>query len=206
MGHSFGNAFNNDNWLENYGPLDRDVRHILNLSGVVRLPLQFQLGFVVTYDSKPPFSAFLGSLAGGLDLNGDGTRGDLLPGAKVNEFNRGLGKEDLRRLVDEFNRNDAGKRDALGRPIPRITLPADFEFGDGLLTHDLRLSRVFAFGERWRVTLIGEVFNLFNIANLSGHSGDLLLGAGFGQPTGRVTQVFGSGGPRAFQLGARVIF
>jgi hypothetical protein len=55
------------------------------------------------------------------------------------------------------------------------------------------------------MTLIGEVFNLFNIANLSGHSGDL-LGAGFGQPTSRVTQVFGSGGPRAFQIAARVSF
>ena len=49
----------------------------------------------------------------------------------------------------------------------------------------------------------GEVFNLFNTANLSGRSGDVL---GFGQPTSRVTQVFGSGGPRAFQIAARVSF
>ncbi len=203
VGHNFGNGFNNDNWLENYGPLDRDVRHILNLSGLVQLPLRFQLGFVVTYNSKPPFSAFLG----GLDLNGDGTTGDLLPGTKVNQFNRGLGKDDLRRLVDDFNRNYAGKQDARGRNIRRVTLPANFDFGDRLLTHDLRLSRVFVFGERWRLTLIGEAFNLFNIANLSGRSGDLLApGFGFGQPTSRVTQVFGSGGPRAFQLGARVSF
>ena len=86
-----------------------------------------------------------------------------------------------------------------------ITLPANFEFGDRLLTHDLGLSRGFVFGERWRLTLNGQVFNLFNIANLSGRSGNL-LGAGFGQPTSRVTQVFGSGGPRSFQLAARVSF
>ncbi len=204
-GNNFGNGFDNDNPLANHGPLDRDIRHILNLSGLVQLPLRFQLAFVVTYNSKAPFSAFLGSLQGGLDLNGDGTRGDLLPGTKVNQFNRGLGKEDLRRLVDEFNRNYAGKKDALGGDIRSITLPANFEFGDRLLTHDLRLSRDFVFGERWRLTLIGEVFNLFNIANLSGHSGNLLA-PGFGQPTSRVTQVFGSGGPRAFQLAARVSF
>jgi hypothetical protein len=53
--------------------------------------------------------------------------------------------------------------------------------------------------------LIGEAFKLFNIANLPGPSGDL-LGPGFRQPTSRVTQVFGSGGPRAFQLAARVSF
>jgi len=54
--------------------------------------------------------------------------------------------------------------------------------------------------------LIGEVFNLFNIANLSGFSGDLTNSPTFGQPSSRVTQVFGSGGPRSFQLAVRVSF
>jgi hypothetical protein len=53
--------------------------------------------------------------------------------------------------------------------------------------------------------LIGEAFNLCNAANLSDYSGDLIKGA-FGQPSSRATQVFGSGGPRAFQLGARISF
>jgi len=89
--------------------------------------------------------------------------------------------------------------------IPSITLPSTFEFGDSFLTQDMRLSRDFSLHERWRITLIGEVFNLFNIGNLSGRSGDL-LNPGFGQATSRVTQVFGSGGPRSFQLAARVSF
>ncbi len=140
-----------------------------------------------------------------MDLNGDGTSGDLLPGTKVNQFNRGLGKSDLRRLVDDFNTRYAGEQDAAGNLIPPITLPSKFEFGDSFLTQDLRLSRDFSLHERWRITLIGEVFNLFNTANLSGRSGDL-LGAGFGRPTSRVSQVFGSGGPRAFQIAAHVSF
>jgi len=200
-GHNFLNGFNNDNWLENYGPLDVDFRHLLSVSGSVDLPRRFQLAFIVSYNSAPPFSAFLG----GLDLNGDGTTGDLLPGTLVNQFGRGLGKADLRRLVDEFNRDFAGKRDARGRLIPPIRLPANFSFNDGFLTHDLRLSRVFALGERYRLALTGDVFNLFNLANLSRPSGDL-LGDGFGQPASRVSQVFGSGGPRSFQFGARVSF
>lgn len=201
VGDNFGNGFNNDNPLDNRGPLDRDVRHILSLSGLAQLPKRFRVGLFVNYISKPPFSAFLGDL----DLNGEGTAGELLPGTRVNEFNRGLGKQDLRRLVDEFNRMYAGKQDAHRSNIPPITLPSKFELGDSFLTQDLRLSRDFTLRERWRMTLIGEAFNLFNIANLSGRSGDL-LGAGFGQPTGRVTQVFGSGGPRAFQIAARVSF
>ena len=60
-------------------------------------------------------------------------------------------------------------------------------------------------GERWRIRVIGEVFNLYNAANLSGYSNDLTA-AGFGQPTARFTQLFGSGGPRAFQLAARISF
>ena len=55
------------------------------------------------------------------------------------------------------------------------------------------------------MTLIGEVFNAYNAANLSGYSGDL-TSAAFGQPTSRVVQVFGSGGPRSFQVAARVSF
>ena len=74
-----------------------------------------------------------------------------------------------------------------------------------IVTQDLRLSRDFSLQERWRMTLIGEVFNLFNIGNLSGRSGDL-LNPGFGQATSRVTQVFGSGGPRSFQIAARLSF
>ena len=201
VGNNFTEGFSNDSPLDNYGPRDRDVRHILTLSGLAQLPKHFQVGLFVTYNSKPPFSAFLG----GVDLNGDGTYADLLPGTKVNQFNRGLGKGDLRRLADEFKQTYAGTQDAQGGDIPPITLPSKFEFGDSFLTQDLRLSRDFVFHERWRLMLIGEVFNLFNIGNLSGRSGDL-AGAGFGQPTSRVTQVFGSGGPRSFQLAARVSF
>ena len=102
-----------------------------------------------------------------------------------------MGKGDLRRLVDEFNRTYTGKQDPHGTDIPPITLPSKFEFGDAFLTQDLRMSRNFSSGERWRMTLIGEVFNVFNTANLSGRSGDL-FSAGFGRPTSRVTQVFGS--------------
>jgi hypothetical protein len=49
-------------------------------------------------------------------------------------------------------------------------------------------------------------FNLLNTANLVQYSGNLSNPAAFGQPGARFTQIFGSGGPRAFQLGARVTF
>jgi hypothetical protein len=200
-GNNTGNGFNLDDWLNNRGPLASDIRHIVNLAGVSQLPWLFQLGFNFSYASAPPLSAFVG----GSDFNGDGTTNDLLPETTVNAFNRGLGRAELESLVARFNQTYAGKVDPKGAAIPPLVLPERYWFGDNFQSLDLRLSREFVFEKRWRLALIGEAFNLYNAANLSGHSGNL-TNVAFGQPTSRVTQVFGSGGSRAFQLAVRVSF
>jgi hypothetical protein len=198
-----GGGFNNDNWFENYGSLPTDLRHILNLSGIVDLPRRFRLSFSMSAYSRPPFSAYVS----GIDFNGDGTTSDLLPGTKVNQFNRGLGKDDLARSVAQYNQQFAGKPTIGGQIAPTLMLPANYSFNDKFFTQDLRLSRTFSLGgERISLVLLGEVFNLFNTANLVQYSGNLNDPSSFGQPTSRVDQVFGSGGPRAFQLGARLSF
>jgi hypothetical protein len=195
-GTNTANGFNLDNWLANRGPLPTDLTHILNVAGVTRLPGGFGLSFNFSYSSAPPFSTFLR----GIDLNGDGTMDDLLPGTTVNAFNRTMGRADLERLVAQFNQSLAN-----AGSLPRLTLPAHYSFGHSFHSLDVRLSRSFAFGERWSLSLIGEAFNLYNKANLSGYSGDLTSPA-FGQPTSRLTQIFGSEGPRAFQVGTKVRF
>jgi hypothetical protein len=61
--------------------------------------------------------------------------------------------------------------------------------------------------------LIGEVFNVFNNANLT-NVGDLVLptegtsGSDITtfRPNTRITSVFGTGGPRSFQFGAKFVF
>jgi len=200
-GNGFASGYNNDNPLSNYGPLNSDFRHIVAISGVLRLPWQLRSGLFVNYVSRPPVSVVLG----GLDLNGDGITGDLLPGTHVNQFNRGLDKHMLQRLVTSYNASYAGQRDPHGLLLPLIMLPAHYGLGDPLFTQDARISRDIYFTPRTQLTLIAEAFNLCNIANYSGRSNNLLA-AGFGQPKDRVTQVFGSGGPRAFELSARLSF
>ena len=200
-GRVFG--FNNDNWFDNYGPLPTDLRHILNLSGFADLPWRVQIAFNVSASSRPPFSPFVS----GIDFNGDGTRDDLLPGTRVNQFNRGLDEEDLARLVERYNQDFAGRPLPNGLPAPSLKLPTKFSFNDNYFTQDLRVSRTFPLGnERGRLIVYGEVFNLLNTANLVGFGSNLANPAEFGQPSARFTQVFGSGGPRAFQLGARLSF
>jgi hypothetical protein len=69
----------------------------------------------------------------------------------------------------------------------------------------VRLTKEFVFKERYRLAVFGEFFNLFNISNLS-YTNFTLNTTAFGQPTDRVSQVFGSGGPRSIQVGARFSF
>jgi len=125
----------------------------------------------------------------------------------------------------------AGKqRDAIGTALPYIILPEKFSNSDSFLSHDLRLQRAIRIRENVKLNLIAEAFNVLNIANLTGFSGTLdayirptatrnattgvvtITAPGrnptfsFGQPTGRVSPIFGTGGPRAFQLAARLSF
>jgi hypothetical protein len=169
---------------------------------VVELPWRLQLAVAVSAASAAPVAPYVG----GMDFNGDGTVNDLLPGTSVNQFGRDLGKNDLARLVDAYNQQYAGRRTAGGQNAPSLALPGDYSFGDSLFTQDLRLTWRFSPGVRRVHTLLFvEIFNLLNTPNLLGFSTDL-RGTAFGQPTQRFSQVFGSGGPRAFQLGARLTF
>ena len=59
--------------------------------------------------------------------------------------------------------------------------------------------------ERVRLSVFGECFNVFNIANLTFYN-TVLNAPNFGQATQRTPNIFGTGGPRAFQLGSRLVF
>lgn len=199
-GRVFG--FNNDDWFANYGPLPTDRRHVLNVSGIVVLPWSFQLATNIAAYSAPPFTAYID----GMDFNGDGTRNDLLPGTTVNQFGRALSKQDLERLVAAYNATIAGHATTTGIG-PVIRLPDDYAFDGSFFTQDLRVTRMFVLpGRNTRLLLFADVFNLFNTANLVQYNENLRNSATFGQPTARFTQVFGSGGPRAFQFGMTVRF
>jgi hypothetical protein len=197
-------GFNNDRWFENYGPLPTDLRHVLNVSGVQALPWGFQAAFNLSAYGREPFSAWVSTV----DFNGDGTQDDLLPGTTVNQFGRGLDEADLETLVHRYNAEIAGRAvmiNGTAAVAPALSLPSNYSFGDAFFTIDARLTRTFRIPACARISLIGEVFNLLNTANLVGYSGALNT-AGFGQPAGRFTSIFGSGGPRAFQLAVRFAF
>jgi len=198
----FNGVINNDNWFASYGPRDMDRRHVFTFSGIADLPWGFRVSAVPKVLSGPPFRAQLF----GLDLNGDGTINDLLPGTGWNELGRGVDAAGLRETVERFNPTVAGGLTPAGRPIPRVALPSSFRFGDSVFSQDLRVAKIFRFSDRYELNVFGEVFNLFNVANLDGYGVNLLEASTFGRPNRRATQVFGAGGPRAFQVGGRITF
>jgi hypothetical protein len=200
--------YNMDNYNQSYGP--QGPRHILSLSGVVNLPKGFELGLISYSQSRDPITAVIP----GIDLSGSGISNTQIPGIGNNTLTRGAGKADLAAAVANWNSTYAGKKDARGVTMPQLALPGTYSLGDPTNTEDIRLSKHFTYKERYKLSVFAEMFNVLNIANLSGFSYNLDSAAApgrpqtfsFGQPTQRITQVFGSGGPRAVQVGARFSF
>jgi len=188
----------------------------------------WQISTINQFQSSPPANPTIA-----IDVDGEGTSIYTLPGIEWNGFGRSGSANDIRKAVDAYNADVLGRSKPLpanataaqrtactlvvngqtlcaprtprNQVYPLIDLPADFSNGDTFITNDLRVTRVIRIREELRLTLIGEVFNIFNIANLGGYSEDL-QSANFGIPTTRTNQVFGSGGPRAFQVAARLSF
>jgi hypothetical protein len=219
-----------DDYSTAYGNIPDHRRHRLTLSGIwtppdyrgpSRLRRALRNSWTVSFISQTYSPPPLDTILNGLDLDGDGISQTLLPGTKHNSLGRGLSASRLRELVAEYNAGveartrrvtnpDGGvtvirPRTPFNQIINPIALPERFSSGDSFLAQDVRLTRTIKVSEQARLSLIGEVFNLFNIANLTGYSGALNQ-PNYGQPSARVGQVFGTGGPRAFQFAVRVVF
>jgi len=220
-----------DDFASSYGNLPSHSRHRVTVSGTFSFPRyigssrllrtltdSWTAAFISQTDCAPPLDTMLA----GLDLDGDGINRTLLPGTtRHNTFGSGLSESGLRELVAEYNAGVEARTRYMTRPggatmairprtpfnqvITPISLPEQISHGDSFITQDLRLTRTIEIGEPRRLLLIGDVFNLFNVSNLTGYS-NVLNQMNYGQPTARAGQLFGSGGSRAFQVAARLEF
>jgi hypothetical protein len=207
--NSNATTVNLNNYMQSYGP--SLARHNLNISGLAEFRYGFQLSVNSSIISRTPVQP----LIAGIDLSGTGaTASGPIPGQQYACFNQGCGKSDLTKAVAAWNSTYAGQKAPNGATIPALVLPSDYQFNDPIFAQDFRLTKTFAYKERYRMAVFGEAFNAFNIANLTGYSSLLdkvnAIPArqtfAFGQPTQRSPQSFLSGGPRAFQFGARFSF
>jgi hypothetical protein len=190
---------NLDNYNESWGP--QAARNILHIVGTVQLPWGFQLGLVSSTSSRGPINP----VVGGIDINGNGSGETPLTLPSYNCINISCGKGALVTAVANWNSTEAGKLDGTGKKIPTLTLPANYNFGRANNSQDIRLTKTFTYHERYKLSVFGEMFNVLNYANYGGYTFDPSSSA-FGTQTQRATQVFGSGGPRAVQVGGRISF
>ena len=189
-----------------YGPTPNDQRHRFTFSGVWDLPYGINLSPIVTLASGVP-----------MDI--------LVPGGsnRIPQLQRNAGGR-LFHTGEELNTFIKSINAAGGEPLPLVR--DDVRFNDSFSSFDLRVSKVFKIGERIRIQPLAEVFNLFNVTNVLGFSKSnysgfanvlvrdsndsanpgFLRSSSFGQPISTAGGVLGSGGPRAFQFGARVTF
>jgi hypothetical protein len=205
-------AWNTLNWMQGYGQYL--AHNNLTIAGTYTMPWGFQLSLNSSIISPTPATATLPSSIElpGTDLNGSDA--GPLPGLTYGSLNAGTGKTGLANLVSAFNTTYAGTKDAQGAVIPKLILPSNYLLGTPILSQDLKLSKIFKYRERYSLEIRGEMFNALNISNVNGQSYTLdtqtanpaLQTFAFGQPTGRIGQSLGSGGPRAVQVGARFTF
>lgn len=184
-----------NNLQREFGPTPNDQRHRFTAAGTVELPYGFRVSPILTLASGVPMDIIL--------PNGQ---------SRIPQLQRNAGGR-IFKNAGELN----NFLTALNATLPanqRLPLaPANARFNDDFSSLDVRFSKVFTFKERFKLEPILEVFNLFNTTNVLGVSNTNYSGFGnvlgtptFGQPLTTAGGVFGSGGPRAFQLAGRFTF
>jgi hypothetical protein len=192
-----------------YGATPNEQRHRLALSGSFLLPGQVRLSPIWTIASGVPMDILMpdaSTRVPTLERNAGGRR--FQEAGELNAYLAGL--------------NAQGGVDGVLLPL----VGDDARFNDSFQSLDLRVSRAFRVGRQASVEALVECFNVFNVTNILGisknnysgfanvlvrDSGDpadpgFLRSSSFGRALTTAGGVFGSGGPRAFQLGVRFLF
>jgi hypothetical protein len=205
----FGNGpVDPTNLAAEYGPAPNDQRHRLALSGTVAAGHGLQVAALWRAASGVPMDILMPDGQSRIPVLSRNAGGRVFKNAS-----------DLNSYISALNAR-GGVKDQL---LPLVSDSA--RFNDSFSSVDLRVSRPFALS-RARVEPMLEVFNLFDTTNIlgtstvnySGFSNVLvrdsndasspgyLRSSQFGRPISTAGGVFGSGGPRALQLGVRVVF
>jgi hypothetical protein len=204
-----------------------DERHRLTLYGAAQLPWRLSVAPIYTFGSGVPADTFLPGTA-----NSAGASGSRLPLLPRNAIGREVSNSNqLNAIIQKWNSLPACPAAfpcLAGGPLQ--TVPNGINFSSPFSSLDLRLKKEISFGERIKLSLIGEGFNMLNETNIRGSGAANFAGRNItispyvpeqpGPPPVPAQAVqtnfysavstaggfFGSGGPRAFQFAARVDF
>jgi hypothetical protein len=192
-----------------FGPTSNDRRHRFVASGQVQAVGGISVAALWTVSSGVPMDIMM--------PDGQSRIPTLQRNAGGRQFHTA---RELNTFITQTNAS--GGIDGVLLPLVSDTA----RFSDSFNSLDIRISRPFKAGTGVQIEPMIEVFNLFNVTNVlgvsnlnysgfsnvlvrdSGQAGTpgYLRSSGFGQPVTTAGGVFGSGGPRAMQLAARVTF
>jgi Carboxypeptidase regulatory-like domain/TonB dependent receptor-like, beta-barrel len=184
------------------GYASSDERHRFTLFGRLQMPWNFSFSPIYTFGSGVPADTLVPAL------------NSRLPILSRNAIGREIKNSgQLNALITQWNALPACPAPApchAGPPLPLV--PAGVNFFSPFSSLDFRLTKDVHLGERLRLSLIGEAFNIFNFTNVRGFSKNsysgrsIAIGPDFYAAQGVAGGFFGSGGPRAFQFAARFNF
>jgi hypothetical protein len=195
------------------GYASSDERHRLTLFGQLQMPWNFSFSPIYTFGSGVPADTLVPAL------------NSRLPILSRNAIGRSIKNSDqLNAIIAQWNALPACPAPAPCKAGPGLrTVPGGINFYSPFSSLDFRLTKDIHLGERMRLSLIGEAFNIFNFTNVRGLSKNSYSGrnisispvsagpggniqADFYTPASVAGGFFGSGGPRAFQFAARFSF
>ena len=171
--HTYGN---NDRGLD-----EEDRRHALSWMSLIDMPYGFQISAIVSLRTGPPWNILAGK-----DLNGDGYNIDRPSGLP-----KDAGGQNNQANLDIINAYRTSLK------LPAVTM-AQLTQSDGDKLLDLRLTRGFRLGERNRLDLFMEGYNVLNHANYGPPNGTL------SSPAFLIRTI--AGDPRQLQWGVRFLF
>lgn len=152
-----------------WGPMTNDERHHVTLAGLVELPKGFEFAPILQFGTARPYS--LTNSTNTINAGGGTTPAVVVPKSDPTNFLAYAGNDPGARICYYITGNcTIAKFDPLR--------------GDAVFELDAKLAKNFKIGERARVQIVAQAFNLTNRANYGNNFGGNISSAEFGHPIG----------------------
>ncbi|HKF02409.1 MAG TPA: TonB-dependent receptor [Candidatus Sulfotelmatobacter sp.] len=152
-----------------WGPMTNDERHHITLAGMVELPKGFEIAPILQFGTARPYS--LTNSTNTINAGGGTTPAVVVPKGDPTNFLAYAGNDTGARVCYYITGNcTIAKFDPLR--------------GDAVFELDAKLAKNFKIGERARVQIVAQAFNLTNRANYGNNFGGNISSGEFGHPIG----------------------
>jgi outer membrane receptor protein involved in Fe transport len=169
-----------------FGPSSNDERHHVTVSGMVELPMGFQMAPILQFGSARPYN--LTNSSNTLNTGGGTANAVVVPvGDETNFFAFSSDS-----TINPQFEGDSALANAAAQNCYYLTNNCTVAKynplrGDAFFQLDLRLAKNFRFGEKMNLQFVGQAFNLTNRANYGNNFGaDISDPGSFGHPVGYI--------------------